>query len=128
MEMWVLASCFVLIASLLVYVLMYMFLMDSSPGAEGNAALDAFIKSSLGEQRPGGMLSTVLTFGYVKATIRRCIAAYKAWLFMDIAEEGELCPDAAIVTLEGKEQALLADYVSEMPPGMPLVLNMGSYT
>jgi len=109
--------------SVCVYMLMYMFLMGSSPGK--NAALDAFIKSSLGD---GGMLKTVLTFGYVKATVRRCVATYRAWLTMSIAKEGGLALDALVVDLQGQEKSLLKDFVAPVPHGMPLILNMGSYT
>jgi len=115
-----LGACLV---ALIIYVLLYMFLMGSSAGK--NAALDSFIINTLGD---GGMLKTVLTLGYVKATARRFFAAYRAWLTMPIAEEGGDVLDAAVITLQGEEKSLLADYIAGLPTDMPLILNMGSYT
>jgi len=120
--MWIfLVAC--IFVALVLYILLYMFLMGSSAGK--NAALDAFISNTLGD---GGMLPTVLTYGYVKATVRRFLAAYRAWLTMTIAEEGGDVLDASVITLQGQEKSLLADYVACMPTDMPLIMNMGSYT
>ena len=98
--------------------------MGSSPG--DRPALDSFIKSTLGG---GGMLKSVMTFGYVKATFRRFFATYRVFLLrINVAEVGKKAPDAKILTLNGVEKNLINDYIDKTPNGMPLILNMGSYT
>jgi predicted AlkP superfamily phosphohydrolase/phosphomutase len=42
--------------------------------------------------------------------------------------QGSPAPDALLVGLDGKEISLLESFVKKMPKGMPLILNMGSFT
>lgn len=126
-NMWTLITLSLMFGLLFIYGLGYMFLMGSSPGE--HPALDAFIKSTLstGDGKGRGMLDSVLTFGYVKATFRRFYATYRAYFTMTIAQEGKQAPDAAVVTLSGELKTLHAIFQS-VPSGHPIVLNCGSYT
>lgn len=76
---------------------------------------------------PTGLGKTVLTWGYTKATWRRFYRYYGA-LMMKKAKLGEKALDADLVTLNNETKSLLNDYINVMPKGMPLILNMGSYT
>jgi len=107
------------------YVFGFIFLSGSSPGK--NKGQDDFIdKTCTGEK---GLVKTVLTWGYAKATWRRFINRYKLVIFpQPQAMLGKAAPDAKLATLDGKEQFLLRDHVEKMAPGMPLILNMGSFT
>ena len=69
----------------------------------------------------------MLTWGYTKATWRRFHRYYGA-LMMKKAKLGEKALDADLVTLNNETKSLLNDYINVMPKGMPLILNMGSYT
>jgi hypothetical protein len=107
------------------YVFGYIFHAGSTPGK--NAAQDKFIGDTCNPKE--GILVTVLTWGYTKATWRRFRVDFAAWFWREPkAKLGHLAPDAALVDLDGKELSLLADFVNKMPKGMPLVLNMGSMT
>jgi hypothetical protein len=110
--------------ALFLYGLGFMFLMGSSPGH--HPALDAFIKSTLGSGE-STMLSSVLTFGYVKASFRRFFATYRAYATVFIAEEGKRAPSARVVKLDGVNTNLSTIFEA-LPVDMPIVLNMGSYT
>jgi hypothetical protein len=59
--MWkiLLVGCILFCLSLYVY--LHMFLVDGSPGAKGNEALDVFVNDTIG----GRMMSSVCTRGYV---------------------------------------------------------------
>lgn len=47
---------------------------------------------------------------------------------MKTAQFGKNALDGEVITLSGEKKSLLNDYIKKMPSGMPLVLNMGSYT
>lgn len=118
----VLAVGLVALASL--YVFGFIFIHGSAPGK--NANQDSFIHETCA---PTGLWKTVFTWGYTKASFRRFIQYYKLVLFpQPVAKQGCLAPDAVLITLAGTECSLLQDYVSKMPSGMPLILNMGSFT
>ena len=107
------------------YVFGYIFHAGAKPGA--NAAQDKFIGDTCNPKE--GILVTVLTWGYTKATWRRFRVDFAAWFRGEPkATAGARAPDAKLVDLDGKELSLLADFVNKMPKGMPLVLNMGSMT
>ena len=85
-----------------------------------------WIMSICGDKK---FINSVFTIGYVKASIRRFFTDRKM-LFSSqpVAEKGKVAPDAKLIDLNGNELSLLKDYIAKMPKGMPLVLNMGSYT
>jgi hypothetical protein len=122
-----LIGCVAVSVGLFLYGLGYMFLMGSSPG--DHPALDSFIKSTLssGSGKSSGMMDSILTFGYVKATFRRFFATYRAYFTMDIAQLGKKAPDATVSTLCGESRTLHSIFQS-VAKGTPIVLNCGSYT
>jgi hypothetical protein len=78
---------------------------------------------------PTGLLKTVLTYGYFKASFRRFIQHYKLFFSRKpIAKLGQKAPDAEIVSLDGTVLSLQRDFISKMAKDVPLILNMGSYT
>lgn len=108
-----------------VYIFGYIFLSGSAPGK--NKAQDKFIEETCNPNE--GILKTVLTWGYAKASFHRFRVDLAAWLMREPkAQVGQKAPEASLVSLDGKCLSLLNDYVSKMPAGMPLVLNMGSFT
>ena len=107
------------------YVFGYIFHAGAVPGA--NPEQDKFVGKTCNPK--DGILVTVLTWGYAKATWRRFRVDLAAWWRRETkAMLGARAPDAKLVGLDGKELSLLADFVNKMPAGMPLVLNMGSMT
>ena len=107
------------------YVFGYIFHAGAVPGA--NKEQDKFIGETCNPKQ--GILVTVLTWGYTKATWRRFRVDFGAWWRREPkAMEGQKAPDAKLVDLDGKELSLVGDFISKMPAGMPLVLNMGSMT
>lgn len=80
----------------------------------------------------GGSTSAESTykFGFVKASFRRFFTDMKLFFFpQPQAELGKLAPDCELINIHsGKVLSLLDDYIKKMPSGMPLILNMGSYT
>lgn len=113
-------------ASAALYVFAFIFISGSAPGKLGNSAQDKFIDQTCNGK--SGLLPTVLTLGYCKATVRRFVASWKLLVWpQPQAMVGKPAPDAALVTLDGR-QVQLSEYLSAVPPGMPLVLNMGSFT
>lgn len=115
---------FVLLLSILLYIYFFIFLSGSSPGK--NAAQDKFINETCA---PSGLLKTVLTWGYAKASFRRFYNHYRLLLFpQPIVSLGKAAADAKVVMLDGKIAFLKSDFISKMAQGMPLILNMGSYT
>lgn len=107
------------------YVFGYIFHAGATPGK--NAEQDKFVGETCNPK--DGILVTVLTWGYAKATWRRFRVDLAAWWRSETkATVGCKAPDAKLVSLDGRELSLSADFVSKMPPGMPLVLNMGSMT
>jgi hypothetical protein len=115
----------VVVVAVLIYALMYMFLMGSSPG--DNPALDAFIQSTLSSKSDkNGFMKSVFTFGYMKASLRRFWAAHRVYFSMTVAEKGKTAPDALVVTIRGEEKSLRGEYIKKT--SVPLILNMGSYT
>lgn len=114
------------IAAVAVYIFLFIFLHGSIPGGKGNQKQDKFIDETCS---PSGLLKTVITWGYAKATWRRFAQYYRLILFpQPQAKMGAKAPDAKLVRLDGTNCNLLEDYVAKMEPGMPLILNMGSFT
>jgi hypothetical protein len=113
-----------LILSLL-YIFGFIFIHGSSPGKDKGQ--DDFIDKTCA---PSGLLKTVLTWGYFKASFRRFLQFYRLCLFpQPQAKLGKPAVDAVLIDLvSNSEKYLLKDYVMNMPSGMPLILNMGSYT
>ena len=113
-----------LILSLL-YIFGFIFIHGSSPGKDKGQ--DDFIDKTCA---PSGLLKTVLTWGYFKASFRRFLQFYRLCLFpQPQAKLGKPAVDAVLIDLvSNSEKSLLRDYVMNMPSGMPLILNMGSYT
>lgn len=78
--------------------------------------------------RPG-FFKRMITFGFFKSSLRRYLASWRVTIFpQPIATPGKSAPDAELVSLEGQCCSLLQDYILKTPAGMPLILNMGSYT
>ena len=78
----------------------------------------------------GGKTSTesMWSFGFIRASFRRFVADYKLLLFpQPIAAVGQPAPVAKLVKLDGSV-VMLSDFIDKCPSGMPLILNMGSYT
>jgi hypothetical protein len=75
-------------------------------------------------------MKTLLTFGFMKASFRRCVRFHQNWLNKcPVAEEGKPALDAKLVSLkDGSTKSLLQDYVLKQPKGKPLILNMGSFS
>jgi len=108
-----------------VYIFGYIFIAGSAPGQ--NKEQDKFIEKTCNPN--AGILKTVLTWGYAKASFRRFRVDLVAWLRGEVkAMLGAKAPDADLVGLDGKKLSLLRDFVDKMPAGMPLVLNFGSFT
>ena len=106
------------------YIFGYIFLSGSKPGA--NPEQDKFVNRTCA---PEGLLKSVLTWGYAKASCRRFRVDLMARLKGEPkAKAGSMAPDATLVSLDGTELSLLNDYVRTMQKGMPLVLNFGSFT
>ncbi len=103
------------------YVFGFIFIHGSIPRGD---KLDKWIDEVCA---PSGLGKTVLTWGYTKATWRRFCRYYGA-IMMKKAKLGEKALDADLISLNNEPKSLLHDYVNVMPKGMPLILNMGSYT
>jgi hypothetical protein len=109
------------------YIFLFIFIHGSVPGAAGNKNQDAFVDETCCPTR--GLLKTVITWGYVKATWRRFVQHYRLIIFpQPQAKLGTKAPDAQLFRLDGSTCSLLQDFVAKMEPGMPLILNMGSFT
>jgi hypothetical protein len=105
------------------HIFLFIFTHGSSPGKDSGQ--DAFIDATCA---PSGLLKTVLTFGYLKATWRRFFNYYRLIFFpQKKAVVGKLAPDCKVVDLNG-EIRQLSTYIKATPKGMPLILNFGSYT
>lgn len=106
------------------YVFGYIFLSGSTPGKNKNQ--DKFIDDVCA---PTGLLKTVLTWGYFKATVRRFIHDSYALIYrVPTAKLGGPALDAKLIALDGSSRRLFADYIHKQPAGVPLILNMGSFT
>lgn len=120
----VLSILFLLVCGLAVYIFGFIFLSGSSPGSDQSQ--DAYVNATCA---PNGLLKTVLTWGYTKASFRRFYDHYRLLLFpQPRAQLGQKAPDGSVVSLNGKSQSLIDDYILKMPVGMPLIINLGSYT
>jgi hypothetical protein len=106
-----------------VYVAGFMFIQGSVPKGRKH---DKWINDTCA---PEGLLKSVLTWGYLKASFKKFRDFYRLRLFpQPTATTGKPAVDATVVDMNGKEKSLLNDYILKMPKGMPLILNMGSYT
>ena len=80
------------------YIFGFIFIHGSIPGA--NKKQDEFIDKTCA---PSGLLKTVLTWGYTKATWRRFLEHYKGVLYpQPQAKLGQRAPDAMLITLDGQ--------------------------
>jgi len=107
-------------------VLGYIFIYGSSPGKE--KGLDEFIHTTC---TPGkGLLPTVLTMGYVRAAWRRWRTGWSNYVVgtHNVAKLSSKAPDAKLVSLQGKQLNLVSDFVLKAGKGVPLIINLGSYT
>ena len=111
-------------AALLVYIFLFIFLSGShATGAE----YDKFIMDICSPSGSSSFFKTVLTFGYFKRSFKNFYTYYKVLLFpVPTATLGGPCPDAKLVALDGTATRL-QDYI-DSTRGIPLILNMGSYT
>jgi len=108
----------------LLYIYGFIFMHGSSSGK--NKYQDNFIHTTCGRN---GILPTILTWGYMKATWRRFFIFYKLILFpQPQAKYGGKAIDSKLVSMEGKSLSLLNDYILKLPKEKPLILNMGSFT
>lgn len=109
------------------YIAAFMFVGGSSEGPGPNKGQNDFINQVCCPRT--GIFATTYNFGYLKASFRRFCNYYRVMFFgIRVAAKGKPAPDAELLSLDGKPLSLLRDYISRMPQGMPLVLNMGSYT
>lgn len=84
------------------YIFGFIFIHGSIPGA--NKKQDEFIDKTCA---PSGLLKTVLTWGYTKATWRRFLVHYKGVLYpQPQAKLGQRAPDAVLITLDGQARSL----------------------
>lgn len=105
------------------YIFAFMFIHGTGPSGSKN---DEWINKVCA---PNGLFETVLTWGYYKASFRRFYNHYRLQLFpVPTAAEGKKAIPAKLIGLDGKELSLIEDYVQTTPPGVPLILNMGSFT
>lgn len=74
--------------------------------------------------------SSIQTFGFFKASLRRFLNDMRLTIFPEPqAILGQPAPDSRLVDIStGRELSFLRDFVESCPPGVPLVMNMGSYT
>lgn len=87
---------------------------------------NSYIMSVCGKDK---FINSVLTYGYIKASIRRFCNDWRVALSCPPRVSlGSRAVDCKLVDINGKPLSLLRDYIEKMPRGMPLVLNMGSYT
>jgi hypothetical protein len=124
MGMFLTITLFVVVPLLVfIYVFGFIFIHGSVPAGSKH---DNWITETCA---PEGLHISVMTWGYFKLSCARCLDFYRLLLFPQArAKMGKKAPDAKLVDLKGKELSLLHDYIEKMPKGMPLILNMGSYT
>lgn len=106
------------------YILTHMFRSGAPDSSEPEH--NAWIMSKCGGEK---FWNSLLSFGYWKASLRRFVADHKRF-FMPQPEAllGGRAVDCQLVDLEGKNLSLLQDIIGQCPPGVPLILNMGSYS
>jgi hypothetical protein len=109
-----------------IYIFGFIFFHGSLPGKDRNQ--DAFIDKTCSDSSYG-LVKSVLTWGYFKASFRRFREYYKLFFTsVPVATLGMKAVDARLVDLDGKELLLINDFISKVPSHIPLILNMGSYT
>ena len=110
---------------LFLHIFLFIFTHGSSPGKDKGQ--DKFIDMTCA---PSGLLKTVLTWGYFKATWRRWQIHHRLMFFPEKkAMLGKIAPDCKVIDINNcNEKSLLKDYINITPKGMPLILNMGSIT
>ena len=119
--LYIIIGVSIVILAVFLHVFLFIFTHGSSPGKD--KAQNNFIDATCA---PSGLLKTVLTFGYAKASYRRCYNYYRL-MFKQKAKLGQAAPDCKVVDLNGNNQ-LLSKYINAVPKGMPLIINSGSYT
>ena len=104
---------------------LFIFTSGSKPGEN---SLSKFIHNVCSGKK--GLMVTVLTWGYYKASLRRFFQHYRLLIFpQPKAKCGCKAPDALLVDPNTNEtKSLVKDFIDKVPKGIPLVLNMGSYT
>jgi len=108
------------------YVVFFPFIHGSNSKADPEYS--KFVIKVCGYEQ-GGFFWTLATANYVKYAFRRMFRFYYLKMFPGIvAQEGQKAPDGEIYTLRGEKRSLVKDYLSQLPPDMPIVLNFGSYT
>jgi hypothetical protein len=114
--------------ALFLYIFAFVFLPSDPESTNKGRPYDKFIMDTCSPKGDAAFFQTVFTFGYLKRTTKKFFQYYRLKLFpQPQASVGRPCPDATLVTLEGKIKSLIDDYVKK-EPNMPLILNMGSYT
>jgi len=119
MNWLIIAVFFVLVlVAISTYAVLFIFIHGSSPAQRMNMLKNL-----------RRVVKTALTWGFAKASVRRFVNHYRLVMFpQPQAMMGCAAPDAQVVTLNGEVKGLVSDFIQKMPTGMPLVLNMGSYT
>ena len=119
----IIIGLFIISSVFFLHVFFFIFTHGSSPGKDKGQ--DSFIDETCA---PSGLLKTVLTWGYFKATWRRFSNYYRLIFFpQKKAILGKTAPNCKVVDLNGNEKQL-SSYIEATPKGMPLILNMGSMT
>lgn len=110
------------------YIAVFMFVGGEGTKRGLNQKQDEFIMKTCSNSEQS-FFASVKTWGYLKASFRRFWVHYRrVILSRPPVQVGKAAPDARLVSLQGSDRSLLRDYVQKMPQGMPLILNMGSYT
>ncbi len=111
----------------LFYIWIFIFVIPGGTGPSGKP-YDKFIMQ-ICSKSDFSFFKTLLSWGYFKRSFKTFVRFYKLALFpVEFALLGKPSPDAKLIGLDGKEKSLLADYIKKCPAGIPLILNMGSYT
>jgi hypothetical protein len=112
------------LAGILYYIGSFVMVKYSSPNKDPE--YDKWVRDVCA---PTGILKTLLTVGYFKASLKIIFRHYKQFfLSIPVAELGKPAPDACVVDLCGNKKSLRNDYFANMQKSMPLILNFGSYT
>ncbi len=115
---------FASIVGLVYYTWHFIFSIGTGPTG---VAYDNFVMEVCSPKGREEFMKTTYTWGFYKRSFKRCCRHYKLKLFpQPFAKLGTRCPDAKLIALDGSVKYLLSDYVHKCPPGIPLIINMGS--
>jgi hypothetical protein len=124
---WSLVTTLLLSVALFIYAALFMIIHKSKPRDPVKQRNHSKWVSTV--CAPEGIINTVYSWGYVRASFTRCWNYYKVRIWpVPFALEGQKAPDAKLVDLHGNPKSLLHDYIQAMPAGKPIILNMGSYS